>query len=242
MYTESFHRLLKIVYLNSKQNRRVDKLLYILLRIARNLVYEQLRKVEKGKMTHRITEINKRHKSAIDIHKQSVIHKLKDGVWRINSLTKKDTFYTIEKQQDQCCCKLRCSVCDICMHIYSCTCIDATLHSTMCKHVHILQMLSEGTCTALEECEGGLEDKEPFESDEESQFSDMDTDNHFTDEDDNDHSTCTNIEDDSTTKIHVTAFNSHEYFSHVLHNDTTADISKQKTKAEDLAHNVVALL
>ena len=30
MYAESFHRVLKIVYLNLKHNRRVDSLIYVL--------------------------------------------------------------------------------------------------------------------------------------------------------------------------------------------------------------------
>jgi len=63
MFLESFHRLLKVVYLNNKQNRRVDKLIHVLYRIARNLLYEQLTRIEKGKLTHRRCEINKRHKS-----------------------------------------------------------------------------------------------------------------------------------------------------------------------------------
>ena len=65
MFTEAFHRLLKVVYLENKQNRRVDKLLHVLFRIARNLIYEQIRKDEKGKTTHRKAEINKRHKNAV---------------------------------------------------------------------------------------------------------------------------------------------------------------------------------
>ena len=49
MFVESFHRLLKVNYLNNKQNCRVDRLIHVLLRIARNLIYEQLNKVEKIK-------------------------------------------------------------------------------------------------------------------------------------------------------------------------------------------------
>jgi hypothetical protein len=52
MYTESFRRQLKVVYLNNKHNCRVDKLIIILLRFARNLIYERLHKVEIGKNNH----------------------------------------------------------------------------------------------------------------------------------------------------------------------------------------------
>ena len=53
MFTESFHRLLKVVYLEGKQNRRIDNLLNTLIRIARDLIYEHIRKEEIGKKSHR---------------------------------------------------------------------------------------------------------------------------------------------------------------------------------------------
>lgn len=37
-------------------------------------------------------------------------------------------------------------------------------------------------------------------------------------------------------------FNTHKYFSHVLHNDITTDLSIQKKHAEDLSHNLFSLL
>ena len=64
MFVESFHRLLTTVYLQSKQNRRIDHLLHVLLKIARDMAFGQLIKVEKGKLTHRRCEINKRHQVA----------------------------------------------------------------------------------------------------------------------------------------------------------------------------------
>ena len=64
MFAEAFHRLLKMVYLHQKQNRRIDYLLHILLRISKDKAYERLQKTHKGKYSHRRSEINKRHKSA----------------------------------------------------------------------------------------------------------------------------------------------------------------------------------
>ena len=40
MYVETFHRVLKVVYLDSKQNRRMDHFLTVLLRFARDKVFE----------------------------------------------------------------------------------------------------------------------------------------------------------------------------------------------------------
>ena len=58
MFLESVHRILKVVYLLQKQNRRIDFLLSTLLKIAHDKVFEQLTKLEKGKHSHRVAEIH----------------------------------------------------------------------------------------------------------------------------------------------------------------------------------------
>ena len=242
MYTESFHRSLKVVYLNNKQNRRVDTLLYVLLRIARNLIYEQLKKVEIGKNTHKITEIHKRHKIASDLLEQSAIHQIKEGVFQIQSLSKKNTVYTMEKRKDQCCCKLRCSTCDICIHMYSCTCMDATLHSTICKHVHLLKTsLTTGKiCVANSVEVEGVSDNEDG-----TEEYDIGTDCETTTTDDDDDEQTIEVEetieveDDPGPTLELPT---HEYFFHMLQNDDTTGVIQKKAQVEDLAHNLLSLV
>jgi hypothetical protein len=67
MMVESFHRKLKVCYLQHKQNRRIDLLLNTLARIARNLIFEVLIKNEKGKKTYRISEINRRQSNYLQL-------------------------------------------------------------------------------------------------------------------------------------------------------------------------------
>lgn len=67
MHIESFHRSLKVVYLDGKHNRRVDSLVHGLFRLARHLMHNQLSKVEIGKASHRLCEIHKRHRSALEM-------------------------------------------------------------------------------------------------------------------------------------------------------------------------------
>ena len=64
MFVESLHRTLKEVYLDRKQNRRVDHLLSALRKIARHKAYEWWIKAEKGKATIRQWQSTKRHKQA----------------------------------------------------------------------------------------------------------------------------------------------------------------------------------
>ena len=48
MYVETFHCVLKVVYLDSKQNRRMNHLLTVLLCLARDKAFERIQKLEKG--------------------------------------------------------------------------------------------------------------------------------------------------------------------------------------------------
>ena len=145
MFLEAFHRVLKIQH---KHNRRVDVLLTTLLKISRNKEFERLLKIENGKPTHRICEINKRHKSALEMQKQSQ-NKVTIEVykkWEVQSQTRHGVAYTIKKQLDSCDCKLSCMVCT---HMFSRTCLDSVLHSTICKYVHLLVMEDKENLTQL---------------------------------------------------------------------------------------------
>ena len=63
MYSKWFHRVLNIVCLQHQQNRRVDLLIYThCFKIARGKAFDQL---QKCKHTHRICDINRRHKTAL---------------------------------------------------------------------------------------------------------------------------------------------------------------------------------
>ncbi len=57
-------QVLKYTYLGGKQNKRIDSLLNALFKIARD---ERVQKCSKGKSTHRIVDINKRHEKALDL-------------------------------------------------------------------------------------------------------------------------------------------------------------------------------
>ena len=54
MYVESFHRLVKYIYMRGRANKRIDKLLYTLMKVSRDKAFERLCKLEKGKITGRV--------------------------------------------------------------------------------------------------------------------------------------------------------------------------------------------
>ena len=59
MALEAFHRVLKVCYMEKKQNRRLDHLLHLLLKINCDKVFDRIQKTQIGKLSHRISQTNK---------------------------------------------------------------------------------------------------------------------------------------------------------------------------------------
>ena len=144
MYLESFHRLLKVVYFEGKQNRRLDHLVNILLRVVRDKAFERFQKLHKGKNTHRMSEIQRRHKLGIEVIKRQIPHEISQSSWNVKSQQEPDKEYTVNVVLESCQCNLRCSQCNACIHMYTCSCVDSAIHTTVCKHMHGVQMLRNG--------------------------------------------------------------------------------------------------
>ena len=139
MYSESFHRVLKIVYLRHKHNRRIDFLIYILVTIARDKAFEQLQKLEKGKHSHRICDINKRHKRAVQYVVLATVNNTEPNLYTVSSESTERFYYTVKRKQLSCECKIWCQFCSV----YACTCLDACTNTTVCKHMHLVHMHEE---------------------------------------------------------------------------------------------------
>ena len=139
MALEAFHRVLKVCYMEKKQNRRIDFLLHLLLKISRDKVFERFIKTQKGKSSHRICEISKRHRNAEKLIPSEILS-IGDGIWTVKSASSQQTYYSVEKKLEVCSCKLRCKDCNVCIHQYSCTCMDFLIHSTICKHIHLVMI------------------------------------------------------------------------------------------------------
>ena len=66
----------------------------------------------------------------------------KESCWMVPSQTDGSIEYTIRLINKTCYCKLSCTHCHACVLG---TCVDATLHATVCKHVHLVQMTTMST-------------------------------------------------------------------------------------------------
>lgn len=143
MFAESFHRVLKhVVYLKGTVNKRMDTFINVLVRYSRDKAFDRLLKMEnsKGKGTKRCSDIIKRHNTSLQLS-LDLVSVLQDGIqWQVQS-SSKPLVYTIQKNADSDCdgnCWIRCRLCGICVHNYTCSCPDSMLHGTICKHVHLV--------------------------------------------------------------------------------------------------------
>ncbi|XP_070212709.1 uncharacterized protein [Littorina saxatilis] len=139
MYAEAFHRVLKTVYFNSKQNRRVDFLIHVLFQYAKNNVFEQFIKAEKGKVTFRTKEIRKRHSAAMGTIKDDyIVNTNLDTEWLVRSTDEGQPYLVTRlNNQEPCQCKLQCSLCGVCTCTFSCQCADFLTHGHYtCKHIY----------------------------------------------------------------------------------------------------------
>ena len=138
MYVESFHRLVKYIYMRGRANKRIGKLLYILMKVSKDKAFERLCKLEKGKITGRVATIRRRHEESKNICSE-LLNQCSENQWTVAS-SHGSNVYTVRKETNQCIenCQLQCKDCNICIHIFSCTCMDAILNYTICKHVHFV--------------------------------------------------------------------------------------------------------
>lgn len=118
-----------------------------MLKYVKNKNIERVIKLTKGKNTVYTREIFKRHKSALV---SNFSCKVKDeNIWKLS--TNKGQKFFILKQASLSCCKLTCSFCKICVHMYSCDCVDFTGKLTICKHIHFIRTFLD--CAKLDEIE-----------------------------------------------------------------------------------------
>lgn len=148
MYIESFHNVLKTSYMDRKVNRRIDSLLDILLRVARDKVFERLIKVAKNGQSKKQHEISKRHCVLTNTLVPNDETDLKNG-WRVPSSSDSDVYYHVMPAEENCDCRLRCHICKCCVHMYVCNCVDFAVHAVVCKHIHTVHHLRTVLCNAV---------------------------------------------------------------------------------------------
>ena len=94
-----------------------------MIKISRNTAIERLRKVEMAK-------------TATGLWNYETLSIPLNNKWKVRYLNMPGTFYVIGKLLESCDCKIVSWL----SSVSTCTCLDATLHATICKHIHLVYM------------------------------------------------------------------------------------------------------
>ena len=88
----------------------------------RHKSFDSIIKLEKGKITGRLAQIQNRHDSSKKVPVQ-LVSQVDSYLWKVKSETTTNK-YTIQEDTKTCLekCQLKCNECDICVHLFSCTC------------------------------------------------------------------------------------------------------------------------
>ncbi|XP_028137903.2 uncharacterized protein LOC114332316 [Diabrotica virgifera virgifera] len=136
MHLEAMHKTIKHVYLDGKKIS-MDKTLHCLQRFIRDKTLERIIKITKDKKHHHCNMIFSRHRAALTLELKNieVSENREDSTYYIKTA---DDLHIISKKQLQKCCHLVCTSCDICIHMYECSCIEYAIKLTICKHIHFV--------------------------------------------------------------------------------------------------------
>ena len=131
------------IHMKGRVNKRMDQCVQVLLTLTRDKGFERLVKLEKGKVSGRIKTIQQRHQTSRTLDTKLVTD-IGNSTWQVES-SDNTTDYTVTKELSNCPhqCFLRCSECDICVHLHTRTCMDYLIRSTICKHIHLIVRYSK---------------------------------------------------------------------------------------------------
>lgn len=149
MFLEAMHKKLKYCYMHGNQNRRVDKCISFLMRFSRDMMFERIIRMAKNKPTFRMEQIAYSHHQSNNIE-DSKIKIIDEKTWLVQS-SSGQTLYSVSINDHRSCmgCPLSCPECKVCVHYYTCTCIDFKIKGNFCKHVHACVRISKKKQTNL---------------------------------------------------------------------------------------------
>ncbi|XP_046983053.1 uncharacterized protein LOC124553204 [Schistocerca americana] len=152
-YLESLHKVIKYNYLEGKKGRRLDKSLNALLCLVRDNIYGGLVKLSKHKQCSRASRVKASHNNSSEITNGIVLCR-GEGLWEVFSTTGCEVYVVVKNSEleTKSKCSLKCSICNISMHFYKCSCLDNILHFNICKHIHACAKSLSGAVQESEQC------------------------------------------------------------------------------------------
>ncbi|KAG8199373.1 hypothetical protein JTE90_011833 [Oedothorax gibbosus] len=133
---DSLHRTLRYCSREGIKTR-LDKFIFVIMKLMRFKMLDRLiNMLDEEKISLALDSINREHSLGFGIP-SDCISSLGDKMWLIRSDEEQDIFYVV-REFDSCpsFCSLICSECNICVHIFSCSCIHNMVFGDLCQHIH----------------------------------------------------------------------------------------------------------
>lgn len=142
MILESFHETLKYSFLKKKKVKRLDTALEGILEYLNLQKEVQIIQEEIGCSSLKTQPIKDRHDQSRNENFEILMLEGEDGCgWMIKSFDEKSEaipIHFVQQIKQSCECSHRCVECEICFHLFRCTCHDYAIQNNMCKHIHLL--------------------------------------------------------------------------------------------------------
>lgn len=137
MYLEAFHKVLKHIYLEGKQVKRLDKSINAVMKLARDSFFKRLIKLAKNHSSDKTQDVHRSHKASVTIELRDVETVEEQKTWIVPSKSNSVQKYLVSWVQNTCeCVCLKCCYCNICIHTFKCSCTDNVIKMNICKHIH----------------------------------------------------------------------------------------------------------
>lgn len=138
MHLETMHRTIEQLFMKGRTLERLDKTVHDIMQMIKSKLFDRLIGREKGKIASKLKDMQISHTKSLKMKSEMVLTKAQ-GCWEVISTSKKPgEGYIIQQVNDNCDCSLICEDCQVCIHKYSCTCVDSAIKWNMCKHIHLV--------------------------------------------------------------------------------------------------------
>ncbi|GFS58374.1 uncharacterized protein NPIL_419901 [Nephila pilipes] len=141
IYLESLHHTIlycsRMIGKKELKHYRMKKLLLVLMKWLRYKMLDRFTSLEdEERMTLAKNNISSCHELGLEISSDTITS-LSDKTWLILSEEVEDKVY-VTRDFESCpeLCDLKCSACDVCVHMFSCTCLQSLVNANMCPHIH----------------------------------------------------------------------------------------------------------
>ncbi|GIY05046.1 c2H2-type domain-containing protein [Caerostris darwini] len=136
IHLEVMHRTFRYCCREGRK-KRLDKFIFVIMKLVRYKMLDRLcTMLDDEKIGLAIEAINMCHVMGLEIPSEH-ISSLSDKIWLVESEEEEQSVYVM-KEFDTCpeLCSLRCAECDICVHMYSCSCLHSMINANLCQHIH----------------------------------------------------------------------------------------------------------